>query len=319
MASQAFPLVLALAILAASGCSTPKSIERDMAAAMARNDGGTIRQLVTSRPALARASDELGQTPLHWAAYHNDTTLAEMLLSKGAKVNAFAKRHAWGKDEEAGEATDFDFFEATTPLHQSLIKGNWDIARLLVKRGADVNLPTEGCGDGYSSYTPLELAVEDADVDFILLLIRAGARVRDCGNQFHWPLEQARERTDIMKVLLEQGANIEWSGVDGYKTLHLSVFNNQPAATAFLLEHGAKVDAPDMGGGTSLHLAACYGNVECAKILLAHGANAALKDNDGQTPLMVAEKPADSPSDPSVETRKPVAELLRRHDAGNTK
>jgi len=309
MVSQFCPLALAMAVLAASGCSTPRSIDPRMAAAMAGNDGGTIRQLVTSRPALARASDELGQTPLHWAAYHNDTTLAEMLLSKGAKVNAFAKRHAWGK----GEAADLDFFDATTPLHQALTKGNWDVARLLVKRGADVNLPTEGCGDGFSSYTPLDLAVEDADVDFILLLIHAGARVRDCGNQFHWPLEQAIERTDIMKVLLDEGANIEWAGVDGYTTLHLAVFNNRPAAAAFLLEHGAKVDALDMGGGTPLHLAACYGYVECAKILLAHGANAALKDNDGQTPRMVAEKPADSPSHPSVETRKPIAELLRRH------
>jgi ankyrin repeat protein len=304
-----------MAILTASGCSTPTSIDRDLAAAMAGNDGGAICQLVTSWPLLARASDELGQTPLHWAAFHNDTTLAEMLLSKGAKVNAFAKRLPWVK----GEETDFDFIEATTPLHQALIKGNWDIARLLVKRGADVNLPTEGCGDGFNSYTPLELAVVDADVDFILLLIHAGARARDCGNQFHWPLEQALERTDIMKVLLDEGANIELSGVDGYTTLHLAVFNNQPAATAFLLEHGAKVDALDMGGGTPLHLAAYYGNAECAKILLAHGANAVLKDNDGQTPLMVAEIPADSPSDPSVETRKPVAELLRRHGAENKK
>lgn len=309
MVAQFCPLVLAMAILTASGCSTPRSIDRDLAAAMAGNDGGAIRQLVTSRPSLALASDELGQTPLHWAAFHNDTTLAEMLLSKGAKVNAFAKRLPWVK----GEETDFDFFEATTPLHQALVKGNWDVARLLVKGGADVNLPTEGCGDGFNSYTPLELAVEDADVDFILFLIRAGARVRDCGNQFHWPLEQSLSRPDIMKVLLDNGADIEWAGVDGYTTLHLAVFNSEPAAAAFLLEHGAKVDAPDMGGGTPLHLAAYYGYVECTKILLAHGANAALKDNDGQTPLMVAEMPANSPSDPSVETRKPVAELLRRH------
>lgn len=309
--------VVGLAMLAAAGCEVPEPMGKEMAAAMARNDGAGIRGVLATRPAQARASDELGQTPLHWAAEHGDAALAEQVLKEGAKVNAFAKRPA----RTGREPTDLDFCEEMTPLHVAVVKGHWDVARLLVKHGADVNVVTGGCGDGYNSYTPLELAVAEADMEFVEFLIRAGANVPDCGNQFHWPLEmameredeKAAERTDVMAVLLEHGADIEWWGVDGYTTLHMAVFNNHPAGAAFLLDHGAKVDPLDYEGGTPLHLAAQYGNLKCAQILLAHGANPALKNNQGQTPLMVAQKAPGDSCEASIEQRKPVAQLLLGH------
>jgi len=282
-------------------------LEKHMVAAMEMDDRDSIQRLAASWPSPARAKDEHGRTPLHWAAEHNDAALTRALLDRGAQVNAFAKR-----DEQ--RKTDLEFFGGTTPLHRALILDQWDVAWVLVERGAEVNVLTQGCGDGFDSYAPVELAAPDASPEFVDFLIRSGAAVKDCGNQFHCPLTEAFNNTGVMRVLLDHGADIQWAGVDGYTVLHMAVFDNQPAAAKFLLQRGAKVDSRDLGGGTPLHLAAHYGYVECAEALLAHGTNVDARDADGKTPLTISEEPAADAWAP-VEKRKPVANLLHRHGA----
>lgn len=61
-----------------------------------------------------------GWTPLHWAALGGQQSITELLLAKGADVNAK------GKDGE-------------TPLQRAASDGNRDVVELLLAKGADAN------------------------------------------------------------------------------------------------------------------------------------------------------------------------------------
>ena len=55
-----------------------------------------------------------------------------------------------------------------------------------------------------------------------------------------------------------------------------------------LIDHGAEVDAQDVTKLTPLHLAAFSGSVEIMQILIEHGANVAVQDGRNVTPLHYA-------------------------------
>ena len=84
-----------------------------------------------SRGADVNAKDRDGATPLPWAAWAGHKQVVELLIAKGADVNAKVDRHGM------------------TPLHYAASRGHKEIAELLIANGADVNAKT---GDGW---TPL--------------------------------------------------------------------------------------------------------------------------------------------------------------------
>ncbi|HIG23126.1 ankyrin repeat domain-containing protein, partial [Henriciella sp.] len=65
-----------------------------------------------------------GDTPLHIAAQFGHTEIAELLIAKGADVNA----------DNAKE----------TPLHRAATNGHYAIAELLIAAGVDVNAKNVG-------------------------------------------------------------------------------------------------------------------------------------------------------------------------------
>lgn len=97
-------------------------------------------------------TDSNDKTPLHFAAMNNHIDTAEMLISKGANVNA--------KD-----------FDGNTPLHLAASGGNPEMCKLLIEKGAEVNAKnTEG-------RTPLDLAAAGGHRQTAELLIDKGAAV----------------------------------------------------------------------------------------------------------------------------------------------
>ena len=69
----------------------------------------------------ARTEGERGETPLHWAASSDDADVAEALIDGGADINA--------PDGSIG-----------TPLANAIGYGCWQVADLLVARGARIEL-----------------------------------------------------------------------------------------------------------------------------------------------------------------------------------
>lgn len=94
------------------------------------------------------ATDELGRTPLHWAAWNGHTGIVKILIEEGANPNA----------------TDNDGW---TPLHYAASDGQIEAAKLLIEAGSNPKaIDIEG-------KTPLHIAVEEEYPEIVELLKEA--------------------------------------------------------------------------------------------------------------------------------------------------
>ena len=95
-----------------------------------------------------------GWTPLHKAAYEGYREIVELLIAKGADVNAKTKY-------------------GTTPLHTASDSGYKEIAELLIAKGADVN------AQGITGGTPLDSAVGEDHTETADLLRKHGGKTSE--------------------------------------------------------------------------------------------------------------------------------------------
>ena len=90
---------------------------------------------------------------------------------------------------------------------------------------------------------------------------------------------------EIVKMLLEHGADVSSQDNSGGSALHVAAFHGQTGCARLLLAAGANVNALDAFGDTPLHESCSQGNLEMSKLLLEAGADIFAKDKDGDTPL----------------------------------
>ncbi|KGO64318.1 Mg2+ transporter protein, CorA-like/Zinc transport protein ZntB [Penicillium expansum] len=95
---------------------------------------------------------------------------------------------------------------------------------------------------------------------------------------------------EIVRLLLELGANIKETTEAGSTVLHLAARNGKNENLKILFEHGAKalVNVKMRGQRSPLNQAAWTGQTETCKTLIAQGADTGLKDVDGRTALIFA-------------------------------
>lgn len=91
-------------------------------------------------------------TPLHFAAGRGNVEVAEVLINKGAAINATASIYNY------------------TPLHLAALNGKKEVAELLIDKGVDVNAKSAS-GD-----TPLDLAIEKGKKECVELLSKRGGK-----------------------------------------------------------------------------------------------------------------------------------------------
>lgn len=97
------------------------------------------------------------------------------------------------------------------------------------------------------------------------------------------------EHPDIIRLLLDHGADLGVKTPEGETVLHLAV--DSAPRVKVLLERGAQVldiDARDNRGRSALHYAAVVGNHASMEILLANGADVTLRDFDSVSTLHFA-------------------------------
>jgi ankyrin repeat protein len=101
------------------------------------------------------------------------------------------------------------------------------------------------------------------------------------------------KRRDVVKVLLERGANPSMPSRDqGFTSLHSAVATDAGAVDRdlirALLVAGADPNLRSREGGTPLHTAAFTGDIDSVELLLAYGADPMATDAKGHTPLDMA-------------------------------
>ena len=219
------------------------------------------------------ARDDIGRTPLHWAALANENPAAiETLLRAGAELEA---------RDDIGH----------TPLHwAALANENPAAIETLLRAGAELEARDE------SGHTPLhEAAQYNENSAVIQALIDAGAdpKVRDKSG--HTPLHEAalaNENPAVIKALVAAGAKLEARDEDGDTPLHWAAqYNENSAVIQALIDAGADPKVRDERGRTPLHWAALANkNPAVIKALVAAGAKLEARDEDGDTPLHWAAK-----------------------------
>lgn len=75
---------------------------------------------------------------------------------------------------------------------------------------------------------------------------------------------------------------------DGLGLVHWAADRGSTNILQLLINEGANANLPDCDMQTPLHYAASCGHVECVKLLINNGANIDVKDANGDTPIMAS-------------------------------
>jgi ankyrin repeat protein len=130
-----------------------------------------------------------------------------------------------------------------------------------------------------NEYAKVKLLV-DADLKLV------DARDQDSLTPLHWAARGAS--IDILKYLLDKGADVNAKDVNGSVPLHSTSSRNNFEASKLLIEHGSVIDFKNVSGATPFYYAAQGGDGQFLEYLLSKGANISdleIKNAYGRTPL----------------------------------
>ncbi|MGC9367824.1 MAG: ankyrin repeat domain-containing protein, partial [bacterium] len=137
--------------------------------------------------------------------------------------------------------------------------------------------------------TPLHIASWQGRVDIIEDLIKNGANVneKDLANN-ETPLFYGIEEERVVRVLLENGAEVNIADFEGETPLLEASRNNDVEIINLLLDNGAEVNVVNEKGYTPLLISVSYENYDVAELLVNAGADVNVENEDGYTPLIYA-------------------------------
>ena len=95
---------------------------------------------------------------------------------------------------------------------------------------------------------------------------------------------------EMLKYLIENGADANQSTKNGFTPLHAAVEFSDITNMNILIEHGANVNAKSIFGFTPLHRAATERGSDVVLFLIKNGADASIIDNLGTTPYYWGQK-----------------------------
>ena len=171
-----------------------------------------------------------------------------------------------------------------TSLHYAAFCGMHDIARFLaVEHSQDVN------ARGFENKeTPLHVAVRRGHVEVVRVLLELGADTEVRNGDGHTPLRWASQYggVEIARALLEHGADTEARDKsNGTPLIVVLRYGNSAEVARVLLEHGADTEARGEYGRRPLEWGSRMGCTELVQVLLEYEADANAQDRFRSTPL----------------------------------
>ena len=184
---------------------------------------------------------------MHRAASRGHKEIAELLIAKGANVNAkdvvgitpLDQAITFGSPKTAdlirkhGGKTG-DWFKAGESIHIAASVGHIEAVKQHLADGADVN------ADGRMS--PLHKAAWGSHKETAELLIASGADVNAKGWNGMTPLHSAAVygHTEVAELLISNGADVNAKHDDGLTPLDVAIGLEQPELADLLRKHGGK-------------------------------------------------------------------------------
>ncbi|KAF2878542.1 vegetative incompatibility protein HET-E-1 [Massariosphaeria phaeospora] len=222
-------------------------------------------------------------TPLYYAALLGLSTIARMLLDKGAEINAQGGRYGNALQAASGggyeqvvktlldkganvNAQGGDFGNA---LQAASYTGHKQVVKTLLDAGADVNAQGGAFGNA------LQAASFRGYEQVVKTLLDKGANVNAQGGDFGNALQAASEggHKQVVKTLLDAGANVNAQGGRYGNALQAASYGGYEHVVKTLLDKGANVNAQGRDFGNALQAASYTGHKQVVKTLLDAGAN----------------------------------------------
>ncbi|XP_070701939.1 ankyrin repeat and SOCS box protein 10 isoform X1 [Pempheris klunzingeri] len=229
------------------------------------------------------------------ALYTGDLEAMQHLFPRGSTANLIVEPQGgdmrWIASGEGLWSLSYEQ-DLTTPLHITAGRGFTDCLRLLLQRGANVDLAPGGT-------TALHESCENCQTECTKLLLIHGANANAVTEDGLMPLHYCTspESLECAKYLLQYGAAINGRTLDENDTpLHMAARNGLPDHIELYLRYGAAVDKQNDEGLTPLN-AACAQPQEVqaleryfkvCQMLQGAGADVRTMDQDRRTPLHMA-------------------------------
>lgn len=194
--------------------------------------------LLSRDPELIKQSTSHQISPLLLACYYNKPQIVQTLLKYTTSLTiheacaAGLLHHVQLMIEHKVDVIEEMSSQGFTPLGIAAHFGKEDIVRLLLTHGADPNIASQ---NGYNVY-PLHAAL-------------------------------AINQSNIAKMLIESGAEVNVFQHGAYTPLHLASQNGNIDLIILLLEHGADINSTTTDGSSASDLAESKGFHEIAEIL----------------------------------------------------
>ncbi|KAG7488575.1 hypothetical protein MATL_G00035650 [Megalops atlanticus] len=201
------------------------------------------------------ATDDEGNTPLHWAVQRNQTESCAALLELGADPNILNRA-------------------LMSPLHLAVsLSHNAIVSVLLSHSRTDANL------EGDLGNTPVMLACSIDNYEAVCILLEHGAIMCHQNKLGHFAIHAAAfaGAKRAMEVILKKGeekgysteTHINYLDKTYSSPLHLAVRGGNIEAIKFCIANGAKIDQKQCDQSTALHFACTQGAIEAVKLMLA--------------------------------------------------
>jgi uncharacterized protein len=202
------------------------STHDDLFEAIEAGDDARVDALLEADPALASSPDASGVSALMRALYRFDKPLIETVKRRVDALDIF-EAAAFGEVDRLTELLSDEPLLVTsysgdgfTALHFAAFFGRYEAAALLIERGAEV----DAFGRGWMTGTAMHSAV-------------------------------SRLQSDVVRILLEAGANPNVRQSAGWTPLHAAAMNGDVTSVEFLLASGADPTATNDEGRSVIDLA----------------------------------------------------------------
>lgn len=178
-------------------------------------------------------------------------------------------------------------FAGRTALILAIVGKNYEIVKLLIEHGADVNIiPSSGTNT-------LHLAVyHNAPMDILQMLMDAGVdknkKDKDGLTALHIAVK--KNFSHIIEFLIESGVDMNAKSKLGLTPLHYALYDDSSSIHCLkeLLEHGASINEPNSNGDTPLHFSINnHCSIDKIKLLLDYGADVDKKNKNNQSVINI--------------------------------
>ncbi|KAB8244890.1 hypothetical protein BDV35DRAFT_381881 [Aspergillus flavus] len=216
-----------------------------------------LRLIITSEENTINKKDSTGATALMWASYNGYYEAVEMLLSKGADINAQGRQYE-------------------TALQVACCRGHDQVVQILLEKGANIHHFRANIHHFSGKYgNALQAASLGGHDRIVQMLLERGADVNAGGGHDGSALQAASSEghVQIVQMLLEKGADVNAGGGHDGSALQVASSEGHVQIVQMLLEKGADVNADGGHFGSALQVASSKGHVQIVQMLLENGAN----------------------------------------------